>query len=125
MCVESECPLHIYIYMCGVLKFPYMHIWHIHTHTHTCVCACVSYMCVIHAKHQITKRLNVCVRVCVILHTYMQNNTYTHTHTHIYSIYRREFIYRNDIIYKLYTTPNNGYLGSREDEERSEMRYVV
>ncbi len=30
-------------------------------------------------------------------------------------------IYNHQII----TTPNNGYLGSREDEERSEMRYVV
>jgi hypothetical protein len=27
--------------------------------------------------------------------------------------------------YQLSTTGNNGYLGSRNDEERSEMRYVM
>ena len=31
----------------------------------------------------------------------------------------------NQKIQKSYTTLSNGYLGSRDDEERSEMRYVM
>jgi hypothetical protein len=31
----------------------------------------------------------------------------------------------NTILSKLSTTLSNGYLGSRNDEERSEMRYVM
>lgn len=34
-------------------------------------------------------------------------------------------LYYFKVVYKPRTTLNNGYLGSRIDEERSEMRYVV
>lgn len=47
--------------------------------------------------------------------------TYRYRQSNVYiSVCVIKYIY-NQII----TTPNNGYLGSREDEERSEMRYVV
>ena len=32
---------------------------------------------------------------------------------------------KDQFLHKRITTLNNGYLGSRNDEERSEMRYVV
>jgi hypothetical protein len=35
------------------------------------------------------------------------------------------FLHGNDTIKQPKTTLNNGYLGSRNDEERSEMRYVM
>ena len=37
-----------------------------------------------------------------------------------------DFIFQNRILFEtISTTLSNGYLGSRNDEERSEMRYVM
>jgi hypothetical protein len=74
---------YIYIYVWSVEVPLHAHLAYTHTHTHTCVCACVSYMCVIHAKHQITKRLNVCVRVCYFAHIRAKQ----HIHTCTYALY--------------------------------------
>jgi len=64
-----------------------------------------------HTTAIINISLSVCLCVCV----------YTHIEIH-----REIFICggKKNKSYNI-TTPNNGYLGSREDEERSEMRYVV
>ncbi len=49
----------------------------------------------------------------------------THTHTHTPNTMLKPFLVPRHAEEKITKTLNNGYLGSRNDEERSEMRYVV
>ena len=48
-----------------------------------------------------------------------------HTHTHTPNTMLKPFLVPRHAEEKITKTLNNGYLGSRNDEERSEMRYVV
>ena len=50
---------------------------------------------------------------------------HTQKHTHTHQTHNAEAILRSIEGEKITKTLNNGYLGSRNDEERSEMRYVV
>jgi len=98
---ETEC---VPIYICCSLGH------------HTCVAAhsIIMMECWSSLLHHIHTHTCVCVCMCATKKHQIKKNTHIHIYTKEYNYY----INNN-------TTPNNGYLGSREDEVRSEMRYVV